>query len=489
MAKRTAVIDIGSNSARMVVFEKSSHLAFHLIKEIKSRVRIGEGAYEREGVLQEIPMQRAFETLEGFKNIINSLQCKKVLCIATSALRDAPNSDIFTKRVKKELGLDIKIIDGKKEAYLGAIAAINHLMPIKNATTLDIGGGSSELALIKNGKIVDTVSINLGTVRLKELFLDKNASKESIKKYIKSHLEKLPNSFKNETLIVIGGTTRSLSKIIMNEIKYPLKTVHAFEYEYEMHKNLIDKIASSDINELKDFGIKKDRADTIREGLHIFKNIIDKLCAKRVITSGVGVREGLYLSDILRNQNHKFPSNFKLSLKSIQDRFDIKGCTDKYVSNSAVKLFDTLSYLHNIDAAYRDILYISSKLYNIGTILNFYQKHLHSFYFILNNLNYGFSHKDKILIAILIKYQTKKLPSNDDMKAYKELLPDTNIVNWLSFILSLADCLHKDLSNNKFDFIYENHTLKIYSKKNPPLTKECIKRLDKPASFAIMLCN
>ncbi len=125
MAKRTAVIDIGSSSARMVVFEKSSSYAFHLIKEIKSRIRIGEGAYENDGELQDIPMQRAFDALEDFVQIIKNLKCNKTFCVATSALRDAPNAKIFIKKIKKELNLNIKIIDGKKEAEFGALASIN----------------------------------------------------------------------------------------------------------------------------------------------------------------------------------------------------------------------------------------------------------------------------------------------------------------------------------------------------------------------------
>ncbi len=485
MAKRTAVIDIGSNSARMVVFEKSSHLAFHLIKEVKSRVRIGEGAYENNGILQDLPMQRAYKTIESFKHIINTLKCKKILCVATSALRDAPNSSVFIKTIRKNLGIHIKIIDGNKEAYLGAVAAVNHLMPLYNATTLDIGGGSSELALIKNGKITDTISLNIGTVRLKELFLDKKASKDEIYSYINSKLKDIPESFKNKKLIVIGGTTRSLSKIIMKKIGYPLETVHGFEYKLEEHIPLIKDIINSDTTNLKTFNIKKDRIDTIKEGLYIFEQISNKLETKKVITSGVGVREGLYLTDILRNHNHMFPKNFKLSLRSMCDRFEIEGLFSSSVSKTVQKLFDALFYLHQIDDKYKPNLIYASKLYNIGVKLNFYQKHLHSFYFILNNLNYGFSHKDKILIAILIKYHTKKLPSYDDIKAYEKLLPKVEIVNWLSFILSLSECLHKDLLENNFEFKYENHTLHIKSDRKIYLTKECIKRLDKPASFAI----
>jgi len=487
VAKRTAIIDIGSNSIRMTVFEKSSHFAYHLIKEVKSRVRIGEGAYENSGILQDIPLQRAYDALEGFKNIIKTLKCQKILCVATSALRDAPNSSLFIKKIKNELDIKIKIIDGNKEAYYGGIAATNLLYQISNATTIDIGGGSTELALIENGRVLNTISINIGTVRIKELFLDKHSPSADIVSYVREVISTIPKSFKSENMIVIGGTTRSLSENIMKKINYPLDTVHGFKYELSEHIDFIRQIKTSQIFSLNKFNIKKDRVDTIREGLYIFDEISKKLNTKNIITSGVGIREGVYLCDLLRNSNHTFAPNFKLSLRSLIDRFSEKNRGNDSIVRYAKDLFLSLRYIHQIDEKYIDILATSAKLYNIGIKLSFYQKNLHSFYFILNNLNFGYCHKDKILIAILIKYHMKKLPSKDDLKAYEDLLPDIKIVNWLSFILSLSNCLHKDLVDDSFEFEYSNHTLHIKSKKKLYLAKECIKKLAKPASFAIVL--
>ena len=142
MSKRTAVIDIGSNSVRMVIFERTSRFAFHLIHEVKSRVRISENAYENGYNLQDIPLERAYQALKEFLLVIKQYKVRKTLCIATSALRDAPNKQIFISRVHKELGLHIKVIDGKREAYLGGIAAAN-LLHLDAGLSVDIGGGST----------------------------------------------------------------------------------------------------------------------------------------------------------------------------------------------------------------------------------------------------------------------------------------------------------------------------------------------------------
>jgi len=487
MSKRTAIIDIGSNSARMAIFEKSSRFAFHLISETKSRVRIGEGAYNFGGVLQEAALKRAFTTLEEFGHIIKGLKCHKVLCIATSALRDAPNANTFIHKVHKELNINIKIIEGSKEAYYGAVGALNYLKEIQDAVTIDIGGGSTELAKIENGIITDTISLNIGTVRLKELFFDKKIPLDQIRTFINDEIEKIPERFQCSDMIGIGGTLRSLSKIIMERIKYPLKTVHGFEYEIATHASFVDSIISSDVLGLKNLGVRKDRFDTMREGCIIFQAIFQKLSCKTMITSGAGVREGAYLCDLLRSNHHKFNPDFKLSLRSFKDRFSIIEEDNHYIKRVAHLLFNTLSPLHNIPQKYTFELGVAAELYNIGTKLGFYQNHLHSFYFVLNNLNYGFSHEQKILIAMLIKYHVNKLPSEEDITLYKTLLPDAQTLQWLSFILSLSKALNSDMSRSAITFNYQNHTLTIQADKKLFLAREQIKQLIKPASFAIII--
>ena len=154
MSKRVAVIDIGSNSVRMVVYEKTSRFAFHLLHEAKSKVRISENAYQNSGNLQELPMQRTFNALTDFISIASSMKARKTLCVATSALRDAPNKKEFLHKVKQELNLNIKIIDGPKEAYFGAIACANLLPEQKNALSIDIGGGSTEFSVIEKKKCI-----------------------------------------------------------------------------------------------------------------------------------------------------------------------------------------------------------------------------------------------------------------------------------------------------------------------------------------------
>ncbi|MGI0439761.1 Ppx/GppA family phosphatase [Helicobacter himalayensis] len=498
MAKVTSVIDIGSNSARMAIFRKTSRFGFHLIYEVKSKVRISEGCYENNGILQPAPMQRALSALKEFLQIAKAHKSRKLFCVATSALRDAPNAKEFLARVKKECGLSIKVIDGKSEALYGGIACAN-LLYEKNGITIDIGGGSTECALIRDGKIIDTISLNVGTIRIKELFFDKaeskgrkgagknndkNESKGDIlgaTHYIKQELSKLGAQYKDSVIFGVGGSIRALSKLIMKQTNYPFNRIHGYEYEIAEHKDFFDKIIHAPMHKLESF-VPQDRLDTIRSGTLILSLFLEHLQGKRLITSGAGVREGVFLADMLRNQNLHFPPNFNPSIACLQDRFSLDEKQAKALKQSALKIFDTLLPLHKCNEELRTLLGISAYLSQIGVVLNFYQTNLHGAYILLNGLEYGFSHAQRIIIELLIQYSDRKIPRQEALLS--EDLPSLEKLQYLSFIIALAQSLHKggNMPKLRYEFDYARCELKIFTKDSLYLCAESLPKIQKPTS-------
>ena len=488
MSKVTTIIDIGSNSMRMVVLQKSSRFAFSLINETKSRVKISEGCYENDGNLQEIPMQRAYESLKSFLNISNALKSRKIICVATSALRDAPNSNIFISKIRKDLGLNIKVIDGEKEAYYGGVAALN-LLHDDTFVTVDIGGGSTEFCFVNKGKVEKSISLNIGTVRIKELYFNKN-DVDGAKKYILDNLKKILDLEITipKKVVGIGGSIRALSKIVMAKNQYPLDILHGYAYQVKDEISLFDRISRAKNNEdLKSFGVKKDRFDTIKEGAFIFKTILDELKIDEVVTSGVGVREGAYLTDLLRNSNHKFPENFNISVRSLLDRFQIDEKQSAYLGNNAKKIFEVLKPLHKLDDKYKALLVISSKLNSIDSTLNFYKSNDNAFDFILNGLNYDFLHTSRILVAHTIKFSKKSLPTKADILKYEKLLPSLDVMKWMSFMISLNIAVNQDFSRPKVSYELEGNVLKIILSNNSFLIESNIDKLESPEDLIIKL--
>jgi len=464
LAKRTAVIDIGSNSIRLVIFEKTSRFAFHLIHEAKSRVRISENAYQNAGQLQEAPLKRAFKALKEFSYIINEYQVRKTLCIATSALRDAPNKKAFITRVKKELHLDIKVIDGKKEAYLGGISVAN-LLHLDSALSVDIGGGSTELALYKDKKVIETFSLDLGTVRLKELYFDTNDI-AGAKQHIEQELLKLPQELSHENIVGIGGTLRAISKMIMKKENVSFQKLHGYCFKVKSQKDYIKSIINAPQNKLLGLGVKKDRIDLIQAGLLILSALIKKVEASFITSSGVGVREGLFLADLLRTQHHKFPNNYNPSVRSLLDRFP-QGKSTSYLIQESSKLFDLLANETSLDSKYKEVFLFAIKLSQIGKEINYYEAPRHSYYILLNSLNYNFSHKDTVLISSLVRYQGKKQINKPHLEKYKNYLPEPEVSNALIFSLSLCLCLFNNFkSEESLILCMKKGSLEIEAKDN-----------------------
>ena len=478
MAKRVAIIDIGSNSIRMVIYGKVSRFAFHLLHEAKSKVRISEDAYKHGGSLQEVPMQRTFDALSDFIQISHSFKVNKLLCVATSALRDAPNKKDFLHKVKQKLKLNIKIISGEKEAYFGAIACANLLPRQHNALSIDIGGGSTEFAYIDTNNVSHPISLKLGTVRMKELYFDSDDIKGAVK-YIDKQLEMLPIE-KIDTLVGIGGTFRAISSSIMKRERYPLNKLHAYEYDAATLKQFIKEILDAKNNKaLKNLFIDNNRFDVIKPGTLILQRVLKKINISKIITSGVGVREGVYLADLLRNSKHKFPHNYNTSVRYLIDTH----INDKHFSNNlsllSKKIFDLTHEYFGIDCKYRYHLALAAKLYPAGSSVHFYSQNKHTYYLIQSALEYGFTHHDIMLIATLTKYAKNKLPSSTHLQLYKELLPKEQVTKTLSFLLSLSIILLSHRPRNlDFDLSFKKNTLHVNSCKKLYLAKEAIKKLE-----------
>ncbi|MCK4875403.1 MAG: Ppx/GppA family phosphatase [Sulfurimonas sp.] len=484
MAKRIAVIDIGSNSVRMVIYEKTSRFAFHILHETKSRVRLSENAYQNGAYLQDTAMQRTYDALENFLTIITSFKARKTLCVATSALRDAPNKKNFISRVKNSLGLKIKVIDGQRESYLGAIACANLLPEQENALSIDIGGGSTEFSLINKKNINNNISLDLGTVRLKELFFDNNDI-DGAKDYIDSELTKL-DSMKASAIIGIGGTYRAISAALMSGSNYPVNKLHAYESNYSEFSEFLINILNSDEDELKNLGIKKSRFDVIKPGALILQRVLNKFKVKKLITSGVGVREGVYLTDMLRSSKDKFPTNYNTSVRYILDSHVDNITYANQLSRVSKQLFDITYEELNIDKKYRYELGIAAKLCTSGSNIHFYSQYKHSYHLIQDALEFGFTHKQTTLIATLIKYAKRKAPPSSHADKYRDLLPDSEELNTLSYLLSLSIALLSHRPRNiDFTLKFKNSELKIDSKSNLYLAKESIKKLDSIKNISI----
>ena len=208
---------------------------------------------------------------------------------------------------------------------------------------------------------------------------------------------------------------------------------------------------------------------------------------KELTASGVGVREGVYLSDLLRHCNHRFPENYNPSMRYLLDKYVTEPSHARQIARVCRELFDLLHEELQIPESFKKELGIAAKLSRIGASLHFYSFHQHSYYLTQTALEYGFTHPQIMLISTLLRFQKRKRPVKAHRQAYQSLLPEDHIVEGLSYILALADALlaHRPKTVD-FKLHYGRGHLTVEATKTPLyLPQEAVRALETPKELCV----
>lgn len=272
-----AVIDIGTNSTRMLIFRNDQDNLVRVNKSVRY-TRMGQGV-DRTGLLHPDAQKRNLEALEEFKNIAEDYDVKAFYIFGTSAMRDAENTQEFTDQVKEKLGLNIEVISGEEEAELGFIGVSQSFN--EKLLIFDIGGGSTEFIFGENNELKKMISINLGCVRATEkyLFSDPPTIQElkRLNEDIYAELMGKVGNFIPQSpykLIGIGGTATSLSTIKQGLKIYDSEKVHESIVTRDELEAMIEDLSGKTIEERQNIaGLEAKRADIILAGALILLNI------------------------------------------------------------------------------------------------------------------------------------------------------------------------------------------------------------------------
>lgn len=290
--QRTGIVDIGSNTIRLVVFEGPSRSPRYFYNE---KVNCGLGAGLRHnGFLNSKGKQKAYKAIQRFNTVLKTMSIVETYFVATSAVRDAKDGNKFINTLEKKFNIMIHVISGKEE---GMLAASGVLLGWPKATGIvcDIGGSSLELAYLENGKIKTTQSFELGPLTLK----DYNEQGKSKLEVINLSLSKINKSFpsKNNSLFLVGGCWRALAKIHMNLTDYPLKVLQGYKVLVKNFDKTLQIISNSKSSELLQItSSSEERVKLLPDASKVLKAIFEKFGPKELFFSGYGIREGIFFS-------------------------------------------------------------------------------------------------------------------------------------------------------------------------------------------------
>ena len=229
--ERYGIIDLGSNSVRLNIVEVFDNGGYNLLDQAKVMVRLSENL-QCDKQLKDEPMNRTIHAIRLFKKLLNAYEVKNIIAVATAAVRMAENGIDFLERVEIETGVEFKIITGHEEAYYDYLGVVNSIA-LDDYVMIDIGGGSTEIALIENRQILESISLPFGSVILTEAFMggDRQAGFAQMENHIKSHMKKLDWLKRAEGYPVIGmgGVVRNVGKIDKQKKKYPAVSLHNYQ--------------------------------------------------------------------------------------------------------------------------------------------------------------------------------------------------------------------------------------------------------------------
>jgi len=283
-----AVIDIGTNSVRLLIAQKTDGKIMVIHRDLKS-TRIGEGL-EATGKISVQAMSRTLDALATFMEAIRGFNVQQVKAVATSAMREASNAAEFLGVIRQKIQLDIDIISGEEEAELSYLGACSGLDMLEDSIVVDIGGGSTEIVFRQGSEIIYTSS-PVGAVRCTE----SSATPTQIFTELGEHLDKIKN-LKNHKLIAVGGTATNLAAINKKLTIYDPEVVHGSEISIAELGETIFYIGSKSLAQrLAIPGLQPERADIIIGGLMILWVIMTHANVDKVIVSETDILQGIVL--------------------------------------------------------------------------------------------------------------------------------------------------------------------------------------------------
>lgn len=424
-----AAVDIGSNSVRLKLarLQAGRLRALHEDREV---TRLGEGVFST-GFLTPESMADTVRVLRRFHRTTQQIVPDSVRVVATSALRDARNSQAFVEWVRSATGWRVEIVSGVEEARLIHLGLVSDPR-IDRAPTLmiDLGGGSCELTVSQGGHIRDTVSLPLGAVRLSNEFLRHDPPRKGELKRLRGFVTREVNRVANRiggakirNVIATSGTAAALAAVAAH-LHRGGRRQRSVVSRAEMSR-IAKRLARLPIAERRKIeGIGPRRAEIIVAGATVYHELLEKLRLKAFRYSPLGLRDGI-LSQMAADYDRTTRSGRQLEserwesiLKAVEHyHIDRKHALD--VRESAMQMFTALRSLHRLPPEYREWLSAAAMLYEVGDYVNRNGHHRHTHYIISNSEILGYTPQQRRIIAAIARYLGKSRPTIEDgpMKA------------------------------------------------------------------------
>lgn len=449
------IIDLGSNSARLVIVRMLGDGYFMVVDQIKESVRLGKDM-ERDGFLKPQRIADTIKTLKMFRKLCDAHGIERIIAVATAAVRRAKNQRSFLDEVATTCGIKLKVLSAEEEAMYVYRGIIN-TMDIPKGLIMEVSGGSTKLIYYNRRNLLNFKTLPFGAITLTELFSGDGLSPEDQTKKIEeffvqqlSSIEWLKEIDPETQLILVGGSFRSLGRISKIVKKSPYQIVHNYRMSKDDFAGIYDKLKSMDLDKKKRIkGVSSSRADILPSALAVVQSVLGYCNMEEMVISGCGLREGIII-------NYAMPTTFEKPISdvlgySLNTLVRFYGCNEKHVAqvlNVSIQLFKQLRVLHKFPRQYLRILKVAAMLHDTGSSIKYYDYQKHSSYIALNAAIYGISQREIVLAALVISVYKNDDFSMNELVRYKEFISeeDVEVIRKLAVILRIAESLDRSMS-------------------------------------------
>ncbi len=369
--EKIGIIDLGSNSARLVIVNLFSEGYFVVEDELKENVRLGQDM-ERDGFLKPQRVAETIKTLKMFRKLCDASGVSRIIAVATAAVRRAKNQRSFLDEIQASCGIKIRVLSAEEEAVFVYRGVIN-TMDMPKGLILEIGGGATKIVYYNRRNIINYATLPFGAVTLTGLFSGDGLKPEEqaakIEEFFSEQLKKVEWIGEVDTevqMIGVGGSFRNLFKISKMVHKYPLDIVHGYTMTSGEFDKVYDMIKVLDIDKKKKIkGLSAERADILPAALAIIKSFVSFFGFEKFMFSGSGLREGIMFNQALPLTEEKPISDvLNYSLTTLVKYY---GCDVKHVEhvvNLSIQLFKQLRVLHKFPRQFLKVLKVAATLHD-----------------------------------------------------------------------------------------------------------------------------
>ena len=455
---KIAAIDIGSNSIKLIVVDAAASNSFAVLTRDREVVRLGHDTLLK-GYISRAAIDRASECIRRFRSIAEARGAEQIVAIATASVREANNSLNFIKAIAQRTGIKIEVLSGVEEARLIGLAAAQGCAKI-GATNLnvDIGGGSTEISVFKNGDPVTLLSVKLGAVGLTERFLHSDPpSSHDLSKLcseIRTALERPARELRGVQWTDVTGTSGTILALASSLNLGLPKSDAAQPSEKTVDLSQLSQVNSllakwSSLERQQRATLSNQRAEIIIAGGQILEGVMRALNIQLLRTCDWALREGVIIDRLRDWEDQSRPvipdinDPKLLGVHAVGKRFGYEEVHSHHVARLAEMLFDAVSSSAGLTRHHRLLLSAAALLHDVGYHIAHEAHHKHSFYLIASSELTGFSEPERLLIANVARYHKGSGPKERHLN-YKSLSPaDRETVRQLAGILQLADALDR----------------------------------------------